>query len=153
LRERREDIPILAQYFVKRYAKEFGRPVQGLTPMAMSRLIAHAWPGNVREFSHAIERAVLLANGPCITPADIEVGEERPALDDSFQAAKARVVEQFERSYIEQILIACDGNITHAALAAKKNRRALWELMRKHRIEAKRFRSSETGGAKSAASA
>jgi two-component system, NtrC family, response regulator GlrR len=153
LRERREDIPTLAQYFVKRFATEFGRPVQGLTPLALGRLIAHSWPGNVREFSHAIERAVLLANGPYITPADIEVGEELAPLDDSFQAAKARVVEQFERSYIEQILIACDGNITHAAQAAKKNRRALWELMRKHRIEAKRFRSSENGGAKSVASA
>ncbi len=153
LRERREDIPTLAQYFVKRFAAEFARPVQGLTPLAMSRLIAHSWPGNVREFSHAIERAVLLANGPTITPAEIEIGEESSPLADSFQAAKARVVEQFERSYIEQILIACDGNITHAAHAAKKNRRALWELMRKHRIEAKRFRSSENGGAKSVASA
>lgn len=154
LRERREDIPTLAQYFVKRFATEFGRPVQGLTPLALGRLIAYSWPGNVREFSHAIERAVLLANGPCITPADIEIGEDqRPPLDDSFQAAKARVVEQFERSYIEQILIACDGNITHAAQAAKKNRRALWELMRKHRIEAKRFRSSENGGTKTVASA
>jgi len=153
LRERREDIPTLAQYFVKRFATEFGRAVQGLTPLALGRLLAHSWPGNVREFSHAIERAVLLANGPYITPAEIEVGEERAPLEESFQAAKARVVEQFERSYIEQILIACDGNITHAAQAAKKNRRALWELMRKHRIEAKRFRSSESGGAKSAASA
>ena len=155
LRDRREDIPTLASYFIKRFATEFGRPVQGLTPMAMKRLLAHSWPGNVRELSHAIERAVLLGSGPYIMPAEIEIGEEeRAPLDDSFQAAKARVVEQFERSYIEQILIACDGNITRAALAAKKNRRALWELMRKHRIEAKRFRSSpENGRAKSIVSA
>ncbi len=155
LRERREDIPTLALHFVKRFATEFARPVQGLTPLAMKRLLAHSWPGNIRELSHAIERAVLLGSGPYITPAEIEIGEEeRAPLDDSFQAAKARVVEQFERSYIEQILIACDGNITHAALAAKKNRRALWELIRKHRIEAKRFRSSsEIGGAKAIVSA
>jgi len=154
LRERREDIPVLALYFIRRLANEYGRPVQGLTPMAMRRLLVHSWPGNVRELSHAIERAVLLGNGPYIMPGEIEVGEDqRESVDDSFQAAKARIVEQFERSYIEQILIACDGNITHAAQAAKKNRRALWELMRKHRIEAKRFRSSENGGAKSVASA
>ena len=93
---------------------------------------------------------MLLGSGPYIMPAEIEIGEqERAPLDDSFQAAKARVVEQFERSYIEQILIACDGNITHAALAAKKNRRALWELIRKHRIEPKRFRRVIGAGAES----
>jgi two-component system response regulator GlrR len=141
LRERREDIPTLALHFINRFAAEFGRPVQGLTPMALKRLLAYSWPGNVRELSHAIERAVLLGNGPYITPAEIELGEEdRAPQEESFQAAKARVVEQFERSYIEQILIACDGNITHAAVAAKKHRRALWELIRKHRIEPKRFR-------------
>jgi two-component system response regulator GlrR len=151
LRERREDIPTLALHFIKRFATEFGRPVLGMTPMALRRLIAYSWPGNVRELSHAIERAVLLANGPCITPTEIELGVEGKApADESFQAAKARVVEQFERSYIEQVLMECDGNITHAAMAAKKNRRALWELIRKHRIEPKRFRSSsETDGAKS----
>jgi two-component system response regulator GlrR len=141
LRERREDIPVLALHFVKRFATEFARPVEGLTPLAMKRLLAHSWPGNIRELSHAIERAVLLGSGPYIMPADIEIGEdERTPLDESFQAAKARVVEQFERSYIEQVLIASDGNITHAAVAAKKNRRALWELIRKYRIDPKRFR-------------
>ncbi len=140
LRERREDIPTLASHFIKRHATEFGRPVRGLTPLALTRLLAYSWPGNVRELSHALERAVLLGNGPYITPAEIELGDDQAPPDESFQAAKARVVEQFERSYIEQILIACDGNITHAAMAAKKNRRALWELIRKYRIEPKRFR-------------
>jgi two-component system response regulator GlrR len=143
LRERREDIPILALHFIKRYATEFGRPVQGITPIALKRLLAHDWPGNIRELSHAMERAVLLGNGPYVTPADIELGVEDSApADESFQTAKARVVEQFERSYLEHILIACDGNITHAAIAAKKNRRALWELIRKHHIEPKRFRGA-----------
>jgi two-component system response regulator GlrR len=142
LRERREDIPMLALHFIKRHATELGRPVQGLTPMALKRLLAYSWPGNIRELSHAMERAVLLANGPYITPVEIELrGEDRAPADESFQAAKARVVEQFERSYIEQVLVACGGNITHAARAAKKNRRALWELIRKYRIDPKRFRS------------
>jgi two-component system response regulator GlrR len=144
LRERREDIPVLALHFVKRFAAEFERPVMGLTPLALKRLLAYSWPGNVRELSHAMERAVLLGSGAYITPAEIEIDEGGPAPEDeSFQAAKARVVEQFERSYLERILIACEGNITHAARAAKKNRRALWELIRKHRIEAKRFRFFE----------
>ena len=141
LRERREDIPPLALHFVKRFATEFARPVHGLSPLAMKQLLAHSWPGNIRELSHTIERAVVLAGGPYIMPAEIEIGEEEQTpFDDSFQAAKARVVEHFERSYIEQALIICDGNITHAAIAAKKNRRALWELIRKYHIDPKRFR-------------
>jgi two-component system response regulator GlrR len=147
LRERREDIPTLAQHFIKRYATEFGRPVHGVTPMALKRLLSYPWPGNIRELSHAMERAVLLGNGPYVTPADIDLGmEDATPVDESFQAAKARVVEQFERSYLEHILIACDGNITHAAIAAKKNRRALWELIRKHHIEPKRFRRISPSG-------
>jgi two-component system response regulator GlrR len=143
---------VLASHFVKRFATEFARPVQGLTPLAMKPLLAHSWPGNIRELSHTIERAVLLGNGPYIMPAEIEIGEDgRTPPDDSFQAAKARVVEQFERSYIEQVLIACDGNITHAAVAAKKNRRALWELIRKYRIDPKRFRRTPGAGAEPAA--
>jgi two-component system response regulator GlrR len=143
LRDRREDVPTLAQHFIKRFATEFGRPVRGLTPTALKRLLAYSWPGNVRELSHAIERVVLLGKGPYITPTELEIDEEDPMPEDeSFQVAKARAVERFERSYIEQVLLACDGNITHAAMAAKKNRRALWELIRKHHIEAKRFRSS-----------
>jgi len=147
LRERREDIPTLAQHFIKRYATEFGRPVHGVTPMALKRLLSYPWPGNIRELSHAMERAVLLGNGPYVTPADIDLGmEDATPVDESFQAAKARVVEQFERNYLEHILIACDGNITHAAIAAKKNRRALWELIRKHHIEPKRFRRISSSG-------
>jgi two-component system response regulator GlrR len=147
LRERREDIPALALHFVKRFATEFSRQVQGLSPLAMKRLLAYSWPGNIRELSHTVERAVVLASGPYIMPAEIETGEEDPTpLDDSFQAAKARVVEHFERSYIEQALITCDGNITHAASAAKKNRRALWELIRKYHIDPKRFRRALGAG-------
>lgn len=143
LRERREDIPILAQHFVKRFAAQFGRPVEGLTAVALKRLLSYSWPGNIRELSHAIERAVLLGNGPYITPAQIELANEyRAPEEESFRSAKARVVEEFERSYIEQVLIACNGNITHAARAAKKDRRALFELMRKHGIEADRFRAT-----------
>ena len=118
----------------------------------MKRLLAYSWPGNIRELSHTVERAVVLASGPYIMPAEIETGEdERMPLDDSFQAAKARVVEHFERSYIEQALITCDGNITHAAVAAKKNRRALWELIRKYHIDPKRFRHALGADAEPAA--
>ena len=106
----------------------------------MKKLIAYSWPGNVRELQHVIERAVLLAQGPALDVDDIDIAGMEAVDDESFNSAKARVVRQFERSYIEGLLASYAGNITHAAQEAKKNRRAFFELMRKHRIEAGAFR-------------
>lgn len=144
LRERKEDIPALALHFLRRFALQFDRRLGGLAPAALKRLLSHDWPGNVRELQHVIERAAILSRGPLLEAGDVEIdalGADAPALD-SFQQAKARVVEQFERRFIEQLLAAHDGNVTHAAQAAQKNRRAFFELMRKHRIEPQRFRSN-----------
>jgi len=143
LRERCDDIRALALHFTGRFAAQFGRPVTGLTPAALQALATHRWPGNVRELQHTIERAVLLAHGPLLTAADLALGGQDAAAPqpDSFHAAKSRVVRQFERDFIEQLLAQHGGNVTHAAQAAKKNRRAFFELMRKHRIEAQRFRA------------
>jgi two-component system response regulator GlrR len=142
LRARRGDIPELALHFARQCARAAGRPEVTLTPAALRRLAAHDWPGNVRELKHLIDRAVLLATGPAIGPADLELGGEAaaPLDEDSFQAAKARLVADFERGYIEQLLRSHRGNVTHAAQAARKNRRAFFELMRKHQIEPVRFR-------------
>lgn len=146
LRERGDDVIALAQHFVKRFARQFRRPVEGLAPDACAQLRAHAWPGNVRELEHTIERGVLLATGNTLRAADLDLPQP-PAgsLDaESFQAAKARAVEQFERHYIEVALAQCDGNITHAAERVAKNRRAFFELMRKYGIESRVYRSPET---------
>ena len=147
LRERREDVALLSGHFVREFdrAHDGGRP---LSAEALHKLLAHDWPGNVRELRHVIERSVLLAVGARIEADDIAID---PALDtelqtqgpdiagESFQAAKKRVVEHFERQYIETLLALHHGNLTHAAHAAKKNRRAFFELVRKHRIDTRRF--------------
>jgi len=142
LRDRREDIPLLARHFIDRFARTFNRPVTGLTPPALRRLLAYGWPGNVRELKHVIERAVLLSTDRTLGAADLELGAEAPdaAADESFHDAKARVVQCFERDYIQQMLSTCAGNVSHAARLAKKNRRAFWELLRKHHIDPQRFR-------------
>lgn len=145
LRDRRDDIPLLAQHFVQHFAREFGSPQCALSAGATQRLLAHAWPGNVRELRHTIERSMLLAQGPQIEAEDIELDGQAPtrpglAADDSFNSAKARVVRDFERGYLEQLLCASQGNVARAARAAKKDRRAFFELMRKHHIDAGRFR-------------
>ena len=144
LRERREDIAILARHFVRHFAREFKRPVDGLTPSALQLLNAYDWPGNVRELKHVVERAVLMSSSPALIANDIEIESAVPLQtdDDSFRSAKSRVVSSFERGYLEQMLSACRGNVTRAAKAAKKDRRAFFELMRKYHIESEQFRGS-----------
>jgi DNA-binding NtrC family response regulator len=145
LRERREDIALLAQHFLQQFARSSGQAAAALSPAAMQRLLAHAWAGNVRELRHTIERSLLMAQGQRVEAEHIEFDGQTPAtaaavVDESFHSAKARVVRDFERGYLEQLLCASRGNVTQAARAAKKDRRAFFELMRKHQIDAERFR-------------
>jgi DNA-binding NtrC family response regulator len=100
----------------------------------------------VRELKHIVERAVVLSRDPALLrKEDIELapapGEDGGA---SFREAKARVVASFERRYVEKMLANHRGNVSRAAAAAGKHRRAFWELVRKHDIDADRFR--DTGG-------
>ncbi len=143
LRDRRADIPALALHFLQQYASEYRRKVSGFGALALAHLIERSWPGNVRELQHVVERAVLMAHGPLLTMADIEQSGEAPVPVESFRHIKARIVASFERSYVEHLLVVNRGNITSAASAAKKNRRAFWELMRKHKIDPERFRVSQ----------
>lgn len=143
LEDRPEDVPLLARHFLARAAREFDRPLTGFSQGAMSRLTNYRWPGNVRELKHIVERAVVLSGDPVLLrKADIELvpapGEEGGA---SFREAKARVVASFERRYVEKMLADHQGNISRAAAAGGKNRRAFWELIRRHKIDARRFRS------------
>jgi two-component system response regulator GlrR len=140
LRERRDDVPELAAHFVQRFAKDLRRPVEGLTADALRRLQRHGWPGNVRELAHVVERAVLMCSGSRIDAGDLDLDGANDPADESFRAAKSRVIDEFERNYIERMLATHGGNVTHAAHAAKKNRRAFFELIRKHKIAAERFR-------------
>jgi len=151
LRDRPEDLLPLAQHFVERYAREFSRPVRGLGDAAAKAISAHPWPGNVRELQHAIERGVLLAVGTEVSCDDLCLSGTSPGEGadtgtaqgpESFQRAKARIVDDFERVYLERMLALHEGNVTRAAGAAAKNRRAFFELMKKHQIDSARFRSA-----------
>jgi two-component system response regulator GlrR len=146
--ERRSDIPQLALHFLRAAGREWRKPAPALSPGALKKLLAHDWPGNVRELKNAMQRALLMSPGPVLGAADIDLDDGSdaaaaaalPSDDESFRSAKARVVEHFERAYIEHLLASHAGNVTHAAHAAKKNRRAFFELMRKYRIEPDSFR-------------
>ena len=145
LRSRVEDIPILARHFLKKHANEFNRSPRQLSSSAMQALILYDWPGNVRELENTIERAVALADREVIEEAHILLPDGSHLTDDkSFNGLKSKAIAQFERSYIEGLMTTCHGNVSKAARAAKKNRRALWELIRKHHIDVSHFRTSAT---------
>lgn len=141
LQERREDIPLLVHHFLAKYAGEFKIEVNDISPAAMEKLLLYDWPGNVRELEHVIERAVVLCQGLTIQYKDIVLPRTQAlATGESFQQAKSRAVEKFEKSYIKALLLAHKGNITKAAKAAQKNRRAFWQLIQKHGIDAQSFK-------------
>ena len=141
LRDRKEDIPLLAAHFLLRYACEFRKAAPAMPEEVVSKLMAYDWPGNVRELENVIARMVALAGSPKLQPENLDLpGEGDVADPQSLRAAKG----QFERAYIEQKLSSCGGNISQAARAAGKNRRSFWELIRKYRIEVDKFKSPAT---------
>lgn len=142
LRDRRDDIPLLAHHFLNKYAIEFDKQVTGFSPDAIRKLIVHEWPGNIRELEHVIMRAMVLSTKPIICATNIAISEsDTLSHPESFQEAKNRMVEQFEKTYIKGLLLSNHCNISRSAQAAQKNRRAFWELIRKHHISVPRLKS------------
>jgi len=143
LRERCEDIPLLARHFLARYADEFDKLISDFSLTAMQMLLVYEWPGNVRELEHAIERAVVMCERKVIGSEDIRLPRLKPgASEASFQEMKSTMIAQFERTYINGLLQAHRGNISKAARAARKDPRALRQLIRKHKIDVRSIKES-----------
>ena len=144
LRERADDIPTLARHFLMRYAEKHRKNGRHLAPSAVRKLSAYTWPGNVRELEGVMQRAVLMSSGTVIQSSDIDlpVASGTDAAVTSLRTAKAQMVSQFERSYLIEVLSACDGNISHAARTAGKERRSFQRLIRKHNIDIKKLRAN-----------
>ncbi len=121
LRSRKEDIPLLVQHFLKRFAEEFRKEVKELTKEAYDKLAAYDWPGNVRELKNAIERAVLLGQGTVMGADDLALGRPGPATTGEEGArllklpAKGIVLEELEKDLVVQSLERTAGNQTRAA--------------------------------------
>src|SRR5437870_3710035 len=137
LSERRDDIPLLIDHFLREAAARFGRDPKPLTGEALRACLTHPWKGNVRELRSAVEQALLLAPGPEITATDLftnapaDASPPTPAAPPaSFREAKARVVETFERDYLLGALRRHGGNITKAAEDIGMHRQNLQQKMR-----------------------
>jgi two-component system, NtrC family, response regulator GlrR len=139
LRERREDIALLARHFVERVCAENGIATKTLTPAGLRKLCRYDWPGNARELCNVIERAVVFSEGGQILPSHIEdpgVPSDRvtePGFD-SFRQARSRAIESFERRYVEELMRECGGNISRAARLARTDRRAFGRLAKRYNI-------------------
>src|SRR5207248_9405045 len=112
LRERREDIALLAAHFARRLSARYGQAAPEFSPEAMRALLEHPWPGNVRELEHVVERALLLAQGPAVQVEDLAL---RAAREDSDGRLEQMTLEEVERHFIQRALTRCDGQVSEAA--------------------------------------
>ena len=135
LRERRGDIILLTRDFLDKQAAIAGTRPKNISIAALNCLLSHSWPGNVRELQNVLTRAIVLSDRHSIEPADLGLPEDLfSAEDQSFRAMKTRAIQRFEHDFLATIMHAHGGNVTRAASAVKKNRRAFWELLRKHNL-------------------
>jgi two-component system response regulator GlrR len=141
LRERREDIPLLARHFLGKYAEKAQKDIIGFSPKAFQKLMAHHWPGNVRELENCVESAVVMAHRKLITEDAIFQGRSKGSDGPkSLKDAKAG----FEKEYLVQLLHITKGNITEAGKLAGKHRADLYDLLRKHDLDPQVFRNPDS---------
>lgn len=130
LRERPEDIPVLAAYFLSRYNTRYRRDIRGFESAAMKALMQHSWPGNVRELEHTLERAVLMSRSSDLQAADLGLSMQRTTS----LSADDMSLESMEAMLIRKALQRFQGNVTQAAEALGLSRGALYRRMEKHGI-------------------
>jgi len=129
LRDRREDIPLLAKHFLRQHALRYRKPLSGFDPAAMQILMDHRWPGNVREMDHSVERAVLMAQGPTVRGGDLGLrvdGGSTSRLEDMS-------LEEVEAFLIKKAM-ARFGNVSHAARALGLSRSALYRRLERYKL-------------------
>ena len=127
LRDRKEDIPFLANHFIRKFQKDLGSPVESISEGAMERLLGYHWPGNVRELENVIERSMVLAGGKVLEAADIKLDlapKARAAAFDSF-LPEGMTLDHFEQSIIKEALHRANGNKSQAARLLGLTRNAL----------------------------
>jgi two-component system response regulator GlrR len=147
LRERAEDIPLLAQHFLKRYTKKTDKAIRGFSPAALQKMMRYSWPGNVRELENTIEGAVAMTTRDVISEGTIL--QHQPLKDCGLKPFKSAKGE-FEKQYMVQLMAQTRGNISRAAELSGKYRADLYDLLKKYGLKAADFREGE--GAPEAAS-
>lgn len=131
LRERFEDIPLLANHFLKHYASKYDKHVTKISEGAMARMHKHPWPGNIRELQHAIERAIILSSGSVLQPEDFNFAPAA-AKEDGQLSLEQYNLEEVEKLLIRKVLKKYNGNITQAASELGLTRSSLYRRLEKY---------------------
>lgn len=154
LRDRMEDIPLLAEHFTKKYCLIHGKKVRGVSPDGMNHLMGREWPGNVRELENVIERGIIMATGDTLEAEDLipvtafpATGAPTPPVttaNDLFtmplKEAKDRLLDEFQTQYIARALARHGGNVSQAARESGVKRQYLHRLMRDTKLDSKTFK-------------
>lgn len=149
LADRREDIPLFVDYFIRKLNREYGREIRGAEPEVIEVLEGYAWPGNLRELENVIERAYILETGDRISmgvmPSDLvghalSMDQSRVEMFLPIGEARQRFIDNFERIYLTELLRRNDGRVSQTAEAAGITTRQLQKLMKKHDVRKEIFR-------------
>ena len=147
LRERKEDIPELVRYFIRKYNHLERLSIQGISTEAMELLMSYDWPGNVRELENTIARAMALAPGKVIMPEDLPLGiSVQPRAEErelGFYELKKRYLANFEASLLRHYLERAGGNVSLASQYAQMPRQSFHRLLRKYKIKPLRGNSQK----------
>jgi two-component system, NtrC family, response regulator AtoC len=134
LRERREDIPLLVDHFLERLTVEMNRRIDGVSAEAMRVLMAYAWPGNVRELRNVLERAVVVATGTTLRPADLGLAPATSDHPDGDNGNELASLEEVERRHIAEVLRRTGSNVSQAARILGIDRVTLYNKIRKYQL-------------------
>jgi DNA-binding NtrC family response regulator len=136
LSERRQDIPLLAGFFISKYAPAMGKSVKGVSAEAVRHMMAYDYPGNIRELENIVQRAVIMSRGELLEPADLpqDLRGEAPALV-KHEGPELITLEELERRHIEAVLAHESGNKTRAAEILGIDRVSLWRKLKKYGVE------------------
>ena len=153
LRERPEDIPLLAQHFLALFNRQMGRSIEGLGPTAQQKMAVYSWPGNVRELENLMERAVVLGRGPRIedvelhqpVPSSAPAGQASPAawdFDQPLRLLQQEALERLERDYLAEMLRRYHGNLGLASEHSGITRRSLYDKMKTYGFKKEDFKKT-----------
>jgi DNA-binding NtrC family response regulator len=143
LRERSDDIPILAEHFLRYYCRENNKTIAMISDKAMERLRSYSWPGNIRELENAIEQAVALSYQSVLMPEDLprdvrEQGAARFSVEDAddgqFLFSDAPSLDEVKRRYVVYVLKRTQGNVSAAARMLNVDRRSLYRMLARYKI-------------------
>jgi two-component system response regulator GlrR len=139
LRERKEDIPLLADHFLKKFSHEMKKDIKGISPATIKKLMLYNWPGNVRELINVIEYAVVMTNSDFITEEMILKLKDFYKVDESMTSLK-EAKDAFEKNYLVRLMESSSGNVSKASKLAKKYRADFYNLLKKYNIQPNTFK-------------